>query len=214
MDYNTVAARASAEYVEKRSRFIASLAPVRTPAEAEAFLAEVRVANYDARHNVFAYVLRGGAERFSDDGEPQGTAGMPALEVLRKRKVEDTAVVVTRYFGGILLGAPGLVRAYTHAAAAALDAAEIVTMRLCDVLSLRCGYDFYARADGLVRTCGGAVRDRQFEDAVTLELLLPKARTEMFAAELTELSGGKLAAEAQGEIFVEGSKLPPERLSD
>lgn len=201
MDYKTVAAPTRAEYVEKRSRFIASVAPVSDEKEAEDFINSVRSEFYDARHNVFAYIIKDGGEKFSDDGEPQGTAGMPALEVLRKRGVVNTAVVVTRYFGGILLGAPGLVRAYTHSAAAALDKAEIVVMKHCDVLSLCCGYDFYARADALVRSFGGVVSGRKFEQDVTLEITMPKDKTGQFTYALTQASSGGISAEVLGETF-------------
>lgn len=201
MDYKTVAAPTRAEYVEKRSRFIASAAPVSNDEEALKFINSVKTEFYDARHNVFAYIIKDGCEKFSDDGEPQGTAGMPTLEVLRKRGVVNTAIVVTRYFGGILLGAPGLVRAYTHSAAAALDCASIIVMRHCDVLSLSCGYDFYARADALVRSFAGVIKGRKFEQNVTLEIFMPKDKTQEFTYALTQASSGSVSAVAQGETF-------------
>jgi uncharacterized YigZ family protein len=202
MDYKTTASPARAEYVEKRSRFIASVAPVCSDDEATRFINNAKTEFYDARHNVFAYIIKDGAERFSDDGEPQGTAGMPALEVLRRRGVVNTVVVLTRYFGGILLGAPGLVRAYTHAAAAALDEAGVVTMRHCDILSLRCGYDFYARADALARSFDGFINDRRFEENVSLEIYMPKGKTPGFSDALTEASGGSIAAKTDGETYL------------
>jgi uncharacterized YigZ family protein len=202
MDYKTTASPARAEYVEKRSRFIASVSPVGSEDEASSFINRAKTEFYDARHNVFAYIIKDGSERFSDDGEPQGTAGIPALEVLRRREVVNTAVVVTRYFGGILLGAPGLVRAYTHAAAAALDEAGVITMRHCDILNLTCGYDFYACADGLSRTFGGYIKDRRFEENVSLQIIMPKDKTAGFADALTQASSGGVSAVADGETYL------------
>jgi uncharacterized YigZ family protein len=202
MDYKTVASPARAKYVEKRSKFIASVAPVCSDGEAADFIGKVKTEFYDARHNVFAYVIKDGAERFSDDGEPQGTAGMPVLEVLRRREIVNAAVVVTRYFGGILLGAPGLVRAYNHSAELALNTASVIVMRHCDILRLVCGYGFYARADELSRTFGGYIRDRRFEEDVSLEILMPKEKTEGFSGALTEASGGGVNAAAVGETFL------------
>ena len=207
MDYKTVAASARTEYVEKRSKFIASVAPVCSDDEATDFIGRVKAEFYDARHNVFAYIIKDGAIKFSDDGEPQGTAGMPALEVLRRREVVNVAVVVTRYFGGILLGAPGLVRAYTHATASSLSAASVIVMRHCDILRLACGYDFYARADGLTRTFGGYINDRKFEENVSLEIFMAKDKTAGFAGALTEASGGSVDAVVDGEIFLDQSKV-------
>lgn len=201
MDYKTAAAPARAEYIEKRSRFIATVTPAASENEAVNFINRVKSEFYDARHNVFAYVIKGGAERFSDDGEPQGTAGLPVLEVLRRREVVNTAVVITRYFGGILLGAPGLVRAYAHCASLALDTCSVVVMRHCDRLRLVCGYDFYARADRLSRAFGGRINDRKFEENVSLEIYMPKDKTAGFSDALTQASGGGISAVFDGETY-------------
>ena len=141
--YKTVAREAHAEFVEKKSRFIGHVKPVTTEEEAQAFVAALKKQYWDATHNVYAYVLRSGARRFSDDGEPQGTAGMPTLDVLQKAGLTDCVVVVTRYFGGILLGAGGLVRAYSHGALLAAAAGEIVEMRPCTVVEAVCDYAQY-----------------------------------------------------------------------
>ena len=202
MDYRTVAASARTEYIEKRSKFIATVAPVCSSEEANEFISRIKAEFHDARHNVFAYIIKNGCEKFSDDGEPQGTAGLPALEVLRHNGVVNTAVVVTRYFGGILLGTPGLVRAYMHSAAAACDKAGIVVMRQCDILKLSCGYDFYSRADELSRNYGGYVKERRFEEKVTLKILIPKDKTAAFRKAVIDSSGGKERAEADGETFI------------
>lgn len=202
MDYKTIASPVRAEFTEKRSKFIASLSPIESETEAADFINKVKSEHYDARHNVFAYVIKDGAERFSDDGEPQGTAGMPTLENIRRRGLVNVAVVVTRYFGGILLGAPRLLRAYNHTAALAFDAAKILVMRRCDILKLVCPYDFYARAEILVRSCSGTIQKRDFTENVTLEIVMPEGLTENFSKQLTELSGGSLAADTIDNIYI------------
>ena len=141
--YGTVLQEAEASFVEKRSRFIGRCRPVATEEEAQDFIAGVRKRHWDAAHNVWAYVLRDGAMRYSDDGEPQGTAGQPALNVLLKRELTDCAVVITRYFGGILLGAGGLTRAYAQGAAQAVQAAGEADMRPCLRGDIRCSYTQY-----------------------------------------------------------------------
>ena len=149
MEYKTIRLREEAEFIERRSRFIGHACPVKTEEEAVAFINEMKAKYWDASHNVYAYCLREGQiKRYSDDGEPQGTAGIPVLDVLQKSGVVDTAVVVTRYFGGILLGAGGLVRAYSHGASIALEAAGIVTMGLCTLGVVSC-------SDSRKGWCGG-----------------------------------------------------------
>ena len=146
MEYKTIRQAASAEFVEKRSRFIGYISPVQTPEQAAEFIDSIKSQHWDATHNVPAYILReGNLCRFSDDGEPQGTAGMPVLSVMQKEGVTDCAIVVTRYFGGILLGGGGLVRAYSHSAKLALDAGGIVTRALCSIVRVRSDYTFYGR---------------------------------------------------------------------
>lgn len=160
-EYKTLRAPASDEFTEKRSRFIGYAQPVSTQVEAAAFIERIKKQHHDATHNVFAYLLREGQlERYSDDGEPQGTAGIPVLDVLRKQGVTNCAVVVTRYFGGILLGAGGLVRAYSHAAAIALGKAGIVTMAHCAILDIACDYSFMASLPSASRNGAGLWRTR------------------------------------------------------
>lgn len=198
----TLGKEAGDEYIIKRSRFIGYAKPVRTPDEALDFINAIRSRHPDAAHNVYAYVLReGGTRRYSDDGEPQGTAGIPALEVLLKEGLCDCAVVVTRYFGGVMLGAGGLVRAYSHAARLAVGAAGIVKMGLCAVLSIECGYDFYGKLSSLIADSGGVVEDSIFEDNVKLRLTLSKAALPFFNEKLTDMSFGKLSAELIREKF-------------
>jgi uncharacterized YigZ family protein len=202
MSYKTVAEYARIEYTEKRSKFIATAAPVHSSEEANCFISQIKSEFNDARHNIFAYIIKDGSEKFSDDGEPQGTAGLPALGVLRRCGVVNTVVVVTRYFGGILLGAPGLVRAYTHSAASAVDKAGIVVMHECDILSLSCGYDFYSLADELLKKFGGFVKDRRFEEKVTLRVFMPKEKTAAFKKAAADASGGTLVIKNDGETFI------------
>ena len=200
--YKTVRAFASAEFVEKKSRFIGYIAPVTTAEEAQEFVAEIKSKHWDATHNVPAYILReGNFKRFSDDGEPQGTAGMPVLSVLEKSGLTDCAVVVTRYFGGTLLGTGGLVRAYSHAASIAVEAGGIVTRALCDILSVRCDYAFYGRLDPMVHEAGGIIEDTVFDDAVTLKFRLETSLTPLFKARLTDESNGRYSAEVVETVF-------------
>ena len=151
-----------AEFVEKRSRFIGQLWRVETEEEARAHIEEVRKQYHDARHHCFCYVLReGNILRYGDDGEPQGTAGQPMLNVFLKEEVTNAVCVVTRYFGGILLGAGGLTRAYGGTAKLTLDAAGISRMRLWAVLAVPCPYPMYERMRLLVEKSGGTVENAE-----------------------------------------------------
>ena len=201
-EYRTVADAAEEEFIEKRSRFIGCVRPVSSEEEAQAFIAARKKQFWDATHNVWAYVTDGGrVRRFSDDGEPQGTAGMPTLDVLCKADVTDCAVVVTRYFGGILLGAGGLVRAYSHAAALALSAGRVVRRRLCPQFSLSCSYAQYGRVAPLIASAGGTVTDTAFTEEVTLHFWLPPEQEQPLRTALTEYSAGTLEPALEGNAF-------------
>lgn len=199
--YTTVKQAAEAEFVEKRSRFIGAVKPVQTEEEAAAFLAEIRAKHWDASHNCHAYVLRGNKQRYSDDGEPQGTAGIPILEILRKENVIDAVIVVTRYFGGTLLGAGGLVRAYSHTAKLAVETAGKLVMRPCIVLSLDVPYPLYDRVNLLLQGHGAVVLKSDFVQSVKLELRVPLADFGSFEHELTELTKGAVKPAKLGEEF-------------
>ena len=174
-DYRTIHGTATGEYEEKKSRFIAALSFADSEEAAVAFLEQVRAANRTARHNVYAYRLReGNRERYSDDGEPAKTAGTPALEVLQHSGLTDLIVVVTRYFGGVLLGTGGLVRAYTTATARALENAEVVTVRSVVELSVTVDYSLYERASLLIDAAGAKQAAPQFTDRVTLCWQMPE----------------------------------------
>ena len=199
--YMTIRDSADAEYVDRRARFIAAIRPVTTEEEALAFIAARKKQYWDARHNVHAYVLRSGINRFSDDGEPQGTAGLPMLETIQKRGLTDCVVVVTRYFGGILLGTGGLVRAYSQSTSMAIDAAGVGECRPCALGTIACDYAQYGRVAPLVSEFDGRVTDTVFTEDVTLSVLLPSDQTEAFARELTEVSAGTLEFTQTDEIF-------------
>ena len=191
--YKTILEPAEDEFVEKKSRFIAYTSPVHTVEEANAFIAGIRQRHRDATHNVPAFVLRSGVQRSSDDGEPGGTAGMPVLDVLLKSGVQDVCVVVTRYFGGILLGAGGLVRAYSHGASLAVAAGGLQVMRLCDIVRLSCSYGQYGWVAQLIAEQGGVLDDTIFTDTVELAFHLPLEQTDPLQAALTEKSAGALS---------------------
>ena len=202
--YKTIKKEAHAEYIIKKSRFIGHIKPVTTQEEALAFIGEISKKYWDATHNVYAYILRnGGIKRFSDDGEPQGTAGIPALDVLEKSGVTDCVVVVTRYFGGIMLGAGGLVRAYSHSASLAVNAGEPITMALCAKLKIKCDYNFYGKLASLIPENGGIIEDTVYEENVTAIFRLPCSQVDLFNAKLIDCSNGKYSTEIIDEFFAE-----------
>lgn len=201
-EYRTVQSEASDSFIERKSRFIGYARPVRNVQEATDFINEIRSKHWDATHNVYAYVLRDGQiRRYSDDGEPQGTAGVPVLDVLLKEDLCDVCVVVTRYFGGILLGAGGLVRAYSHSAKIAVETAKIITMALCTQAVIRCDYNFYGKLSSLIPESGGVIEDTEFTDSVAVTFCIPKDKFDIFNARLIDLSFGKLKAEPIGEKY-------------
>lgn len=189
-DYKTIRGVSTFEYEEKRSRFIGTAAFADTEEKALAILNGVRAANRTARHNVYAYVLQNGRARYSDDGEPAKTAGTPVLEAIGHAELSDVIVVVTRYFGGILLGTGGLVRAYTAAASGALQKAELVTMRLVVDCSLRVPYALFEQVQRMVAASGAKLQEPVFEDAVTLLWRMPSGEERALCASLSELTRG------------------------
>lgn len=194
-DYLTLACESAEEYIINRSRFIGYARPVSTAEEAVEFINEIRARHRDATHNVYAYAVRSPEySRYSDDGEPQGTAGMPVLDVIRKNSLTDCCVVVTRYFGGILLGAGGLVRAYSHSAKLAVEAARIIRMSLCSVLRVDCDYSFYGKLGNLVAEYDAVIENTDFGEGVRMEFRLPSEKEEPFRAALTEAGFGRFEA--------------------
>lgn len=190
-----------AEFTEKRSRFLGHVRPAESEEEARAFIAEMKKEYYDARHNCWCYILRGGVERYSDDGEPQGTAGIPMLEVFRREGVYNAVCVVTRYFGGVLLGAGGLLRAYTKSTKDALDAAGISAVRRWLCYDLPCSYSAAERMKLEIAACGGVVADMEYGAAVTIKALVPESRGEDFKARIFDLSNGSIEPVLTGESF-------------
>lgn len=189
------------EFIEKKSRFIGRIWPVETEEEALARIQEMKRKHYDATHNCWAYIIRDGAVRFSDDGEPGGTAGMPMLQVLQREGLFNAVCVVTRYFGGILLGAGGLVRAYTKGAKIAVDAAGKSMKRVWTVLYVPCPYSFYERVRLEAEGFGGIVRKADFGAEVELELLFPEAKTQSFLDRLTDMTAGTVESMEIGQEY-------------
>ncbi len=177
-------------FTEKKSRFIGRVWPVETEEEALARIQEMKRQHYDATHNCWAYIIKDGPVRFSDDGEPGGTAGMPMLQVLQREGLYNVVCVVTRYFGGVLLGAGGLVRAYTRGAKIAADAAGKSVKRVWTALYLPCPYTYYERVKLETAAFGGVIRRQDFTGEVELELLLPEDQTGPFLERLTDLTAG------------------------
>lgn len=199
--YRTIRGSSTFEYEEKRSRFIALAAFADTEETALAVLERVRAANRTARHNVYAYVLQNGRARYSDDGEPAKTAGTPVLEAIGHAGVSDVIVVVTRYFGGILLGTGGLVRAYTAAASGALQSAELVTMRLVVDCSVRIPYGLFEQAQRIVAGCGAKLEEPVFDDAVTLQWRMPAGTEAALCRKLEELTRGNAGVKVSQPQF-------------
>ena len=188
-------------FIEKKSRFIGRVWPVETEEEALAHIAAMKKQHYDATHNCWAYIIRDGAVRFSDDGEPGGTAGMPMLQVLQKEGLYNICCVVTRYFGGILLGAGGLVRAYTKGAKIAVDAAGKSMKRVWTVVYLPCPYTWYDRVKLEVSAYGGIVRSTDYGAEVDLELLFPEAQAAAFQERLTDMTAGTVETMLLGQEY-------------
>jgi uncharacterized YigZ family protein len=180
------------EFIEKKSRFIGRIWPVETEEAALEKIQEMKKKHYDATHNCWAYIIKDGAVRFSDDGEPGGTAGMPMLQVLQREGLHNVVCVVTRYFGGILLGAGGLVRAYTKGAKIAVDAAGKSMKRVWSVLYVPCPYSWYERVKLAVESFGGIIRSTEFGADVELEILVPEAQAQPFLDKLTDMSAATI----------------------
>ena len=189
------------EFIEKKSRFIGRIWPVETEEAALEKIQEMKKKHYDATHNCWAYIIKDGAVRFSDDGEPGGTAGMPMLQVLQREGIHNCVCVVTRYFGGILLGAGGLVRAYTKGAKIAVDAAGKSMKRVWTVLYVPCPYSFYERVKLLVAECEGMIRTTDFGAEVELELLFAENMAGVFLEKLTDMTAGTVEGMETGKEY-------------
>ena len=201
---------AESEFVEKRSRFITHLWKVESEAEARSRIEDMKKKYYDARHNCWCYLLKeGNVVRYSDDGEPQGTAGQPMLNVFQRQGVVNVCCVVTRYFGGILLGAGGLTRAYTKGAKDALDVAGIARMSLWTLWEVECTYPLFERMKLEIAALGGVIRDTEYGADILIRAAFPAGMAEQFQERLTELSAGRLTMIEAGEEFLPGLREEP-----
>jgi len=200
--YVTVLQRSYFEYEDRKSVFIGEALPVSSEEEAISFIESVKKTYPDARHHVYAYILRDNSiMRFSDDGEPQGTAGMPVLDVIRKNGITNVAVVVTRYFGGTLLGTGGLVKAYTSAAIGAIENAEVITYDIYTEIKIEVGYSDYQKFGPLFADLGFRIVDTRFTDKVELSGTIKKTMAEIFADKLVQTTSGRVKIEILGEKF-------------
>lgn len=201
-EYKTVEKEGVDEFVEKKSRFIGHVKPVKTQQEATEFINSLKSKYWDATHNVYAYVLReNNICRSSDDGEPSGTAGVPVLDVLLKEQLVDVCVVVTRYFGGTLLGAGGLVRAYSHGSKIAVESGGIITMAPCKIMTVSVNYSFYDRMNILLADSGANVIESDFSDVVNIKFSIKADNKDVLADKLTQQSNGKYSLKEIGEEF-------------
>ncbi len=202
MNYSTVYAKTEASFTERKSEFIGYIAPVKTPDEAVSFISEVREKHRKATHNVYAYILRdNNISRYSDDGEPQGTAGVPVLDVLQKEGLTDVCCVVTRYFGGILLGGGGLVRAYSHSAKIAVDAAQRMIMCSCYKVDFSVDYNLYGKITYILPEFEVKILDTVFESDVRISLLIKSEKYEGFEKKLIDLCSGNVNLSKSNELF-------------
>ena len=203
-DYLVPRGVGQAEYIEKKSRFLGGVYPVTSEQEAKEILERVRKQHYDARHNCWCYILKSGQKRYSDDGEPQGTAGQPMLNVFEREGVVDVLCVVARYFGGILLGAGGLCRAYTKAAKDALDAAGISRMQPWLRQQITVPYALFERAKLLIAAQEGTVEDAQYGADILITYRIPEGADERLRTALREASSGSVVPSLLEEIFCAG----------
>lgn len=192
VEYRTIENEADNFFIEKKSKFIGYAKPVKTQEEAVEFINSIKSKHWDATHNVYAYVLReNNIQRYSDDGEPSGTAGVPVLDVLLKEGLVDVVVVATRYFGGTLLGAGGLVRAYSHTSKIAVEAANMITMAECSIESVKVDYSFYDRLNILLSDFGANIVDTSFADTVEVIFSIKEDKVSLLQEKLTDVSNGR-----------------------
>ncbi len=198
MEYKTIAARCEARFIEKKSEFIGYLSPASTEDEAVAFINEIRAMHRKATHNCYAYILReNSVSRHSDDGEPGGTAGVPIYEVLRKEGLSDVVCVVTRYFGGVLLGAGGLVRAYTRGAKDAVDCSEIKVMAMAARVEISLEYALYGRLPQIFAEFGARIESEEFGQGVEIAVRVREELAQALCDKLVDICNGKINVEIE-----------------
>ncbi len=201
--YKTLLKEASDEVIINKSRFIGYARPVQTVEEALAFLDRIRTRHRDATHNCYAYIIgqNAGVMRYSDDGEPGGTSGMPIIEVMKARGVVDCAVVVTRYFGGVLLGAGGLVRAYSHTCALALNAAQVCEMHPTETWLFEVAYPLWDKVQHAFKALPVRLKSTEFTAAVAFELSVKSEDSEAVRAELVRVTDGRIESLLEEESY-------------
>ena len=201
--YLTLKTEAAAVFIEQRSKFIATARPVETADDAEAFISRIKQQYKDATHNVWAYLIDDGHLRASDDGEPSGTAGTPVLQVLRAGRIFKSAIVVTRYFGGVLLGAGGLARAYGTSAKLGVEAAGIVTMTLCERFTTTVEYADGDRVKNALQTGGAVITNTVYTDKVSFNYYLPQEKSAVLTGALAELTSGRARIQSGSTEFLD-----------
>ena len=203
--YRTIKGCGCGELTEKRSRFIANVKPVTTEEDAVTYINEIKQKYWDAKHNVYAYIIKNNnIMRYSDDGEPSGTAGVPVLEILKKEELTDIVVVVTRYFGGILLGTGGLVHAYSKSAKLGIEDAEIKEMVLCCKIIIKCDYNFIGKVQYEVSEFEGAILgDTEYSENVSLTVYVPVDIVDGFISKLIDKTNGNVEIDNSGEDYFE-----------
>jgi len=202
-EYRTLKSLGRAEFIERRSQFIATAIPANSPEEAEAFIAQVREQYKDATHNVWAYLIDSGHMRCSDDGEPSGTAGVPVLDTLKKNGIQRAAIVVTRYFGGVLLGGGGLVRAYSTSAHLGIQAAGIVTMRSCLRFCALVDYKDWGRVQNALALSPAVLETTEYDSDIKVYFHIEEPFAEKLLSSLTDLTGGNIFFSQEGSGFME-----------
>lgn len=200
--YKTIQKEAFGEFVERHSKFISYAKPVETEDDAISFINKIKTKHWDAKHNVYAYsLLKGSIMRYSDDGEPHGTAGVPVLDILKKNEVTNIVIVVTRYFGGILLGTGGLVRAYSSAAKLALDSAVVINMVSCFRAQLFCDYSLYGKISSILAELGAKIEESEFLDNVKIIFYIEKKKLNILNDKLNEVSSGEIITKILEEKY-------------
>ncbi len=199
--YISVDKEATAEIVEKKSRFIANIRHVETEEDAVAFIDKIKKQHYSARHNVYAYILSGGIKKYTDDGEPSKTAGLPILEMLEKQGITDVVCVVTRYFGGTLLGTGGLVRAYTESAKEGVAASGVVTMNKCALLELCVPYTALGSVEYLIKNSGAVCEDKNYAEDITMLVTIEDEKASAFAESLKNDFANSVKIQLKGQVY-------------
>lgn len=201
--YTSVAKKATAEITEKKSRFICNMCHAETEKEAHDFIDRIKKEHYNAKHNVYAYILNDGTKKYTDDGEPSKTAGLPILEMLEKKHITDVVCVVTRYFGGILLGTGGLVRAYTDSAKAGLEACGTVTMEKCDVFEFLIPYSSLQSVEYLLKNLGAVVDEKEYSENIFMTAYAKASSTPEILKAINDTFGISVSVSVKGQAYKE-----------